>query len=369
MDETTFVTFAFNITKVMITYLTGNLLEAPTEALVNTVNTVGVMGKGIALQFKEQFPLNNQKYIKACKDGSLVTGTLLIVKEASLNGEKIIINFPTKKDWKHRSAYSYIESGLQALKVELDKGEIKSISIPPLGCGNGGLDWSKVKPMMEEYLKDLPVDIHIYEPNDAIKSYLQKAEQIPGKAKLTDKRAMLLYAMYGYELSMGESVNLFVANKLAYFLQQLGEPMRLTFQKASYGPFSPQVGHVLYQLNGTYLKGLEQFEAKPFEPLVLNYKAYEEVKNFVEQSLTAQQLTHLEALKNLINGFESFLALEVLATVAFIKHENKISDKSEILKTIAEWSPRKKREISETHVNLALDRLNLYEKMNLFSLN
>ena len=149
----------------MITYLTGNLLEAQTDALVNTVNTVGVMGKGIALQFKEQFPLNNQKYIKACKDGSLTIGILLIVKETSMTGEKIIVNFPTKKDWKHRSAYSYIESGLQALKTELEKGEIKSISIPPLGCGNGGLDWLKVRPMMEQYLKDLSVEIYIYEPN------------------------------------------------------------------------------------------------------------------------------------------------------------------------------------------------------------
>ena len=367
MNETNFFIFALNSKNDMITYLKGNLLEAHTAALVNTVNTVGVMGKGIALQFKEQFPRNNQVYIKACKDGSLTIGTLLIVKETTLNGEKTIVNFPTKKDWKHRSAYSYIESGLEALKAELEKGEIKSIAIPPLGCGNGGLDWAQVQPMMEKYLKDLPIDIQIYEPNDAIKSYLQKTEETPKKAKLTDKRAMLLSAMYSYELSMGENVNLFVANKLAYFLQLLGEPMRLKFEKASYGPYSPQIGHVLYQLNGTYLKGLEQLEAKPFEPLFLNYNAYDEVKNFVEQSLTAQQLVHLQALKNLINGFESFLALEVLATVAFIKYENKTSNKNVILQTIAEWSPRKKREISENYVNLALERLKYYEQENLFN--
>lgn len=361
MNETTFVTFAFKRKNVMITYLKGNLLEANTEALVNTVNTVGVMGKGIALQFKERFPHNNQVYIKACKEGSLTIGTLLIVKESILDGEKIIINFPTKKDWKHRSSYSYVESGLQALKAELEKNEIKSIAIPPLGCGNGGLDWAKVKPIMETYLKDLKLDIQIYEPNEAIKSYLQKTEQTPTKTKLTDKRAMLLSAMYSYELSMGENVNLFVANKLAYFLQLLGEPMRLKFEKAPYGPFSPQIGHVLYRLNGTYLKGLEQFEAKPFEPLLLNYDAYDEVKDFISQSLTIQQLTYLETLKKLITGFESFLALEVLSTVAYIKHEQKKGDKNEILKAIAEWSPRKKREISENYVEVALKRLESYE--------
>ena len=350
----------------MITYITGNLLEASTEALVNTVNTVGVMGKGIALQFKEQFPHNNKEYIKACKNGSLTIGTLLIVKELTLKGEKIIINFPTKKDWKHRSSYSYIESGLDALVKELQKGHIQSVSIPPLGCGNGGLDWEKVKPLIEQYLKDLPIDICIYEPNEAIKDHLQKVEQQPTKAKLTDKRAMLLMAMYNYELSMGENVNLFVANKLAYFLQRLGEPMRLTFQKASYGPFSTQVGHVLYQLNGTYIKGLEQFEAKPFEPLYLNYSAFDEIKTFAEQTLTQQQKGYLDALKTLLNGFESFLALEVLATVDYVKHEYKTNDKQVILDAIAQWSTRKKREMPENHVGLALDRLNAYEDVAFF---
>lgn len=348
----------------MITYQTGNLLEASTTALVNTVNTVGVMGKGIALQFKEAFPQNNKVYVKACKDGSLTVGTLLIVKESLLSGDKIIVNFPTKKDWKQRSAYAYIESGLQALATELKKGAIPSIAIPPLGCGNGGLDWTKVRPMMEQYLKDLPVDIRIYEPNEAIKNQLQQVEKSTKQAQLTDKRAMLLYAMYRYELSMGESVNLFVANKLAYFLQRLGEPMRLTFQKAFYGPYSPQIAHVLYQFNGTYLKGLEQFDAKPFEPLSLNYNAYKDIKDYVEQSLSAQQQGHLKALEQLISGFESFLALEVLATVDFIRKENTSISPTEIVKAIAEWSPRKAREMTDTYVKVALERLTKYEAMS-----
>lgn len=344
----------------MITYQIGNMMEAQTEALVNTVNTVGVMGKGIALQFKERFPNNNKEYIKACKSKNLDIGKLLIVDETTLEGRKIIINFPTKKDWKHRSAYAYIESGLMALVVELQKGHIKSVAIPPLGCGNGGLDWAKVKPMMEQYLQDLPVDIQIYEPNDAIKLHLQKESKQQKEAVLTDKRAMLLYAMFNYELSMGENTNVFVANKLAYFLQRVGEPMRLTFKKASYGPYSPQVAHVLYQLNGTYLKGLEQFEAKPFEPLYLNYAAYNQIKRHVEQSLTTEQQQHLTSLTHLIQGFESFLALEVLATVDFLKKENPNLDKEGIAKAIAEWSPRKKQQMTDTLITIALERLNTY---------
>ena len=347
----------------MIKYQKGNLLEAQTEALVNTVNTVGVMGKGIALQFKEQYPHNFQVYQKACKNGSFTVGSLLIVKETTLNGEKLIVNFPTKKDWKHPSTYSYIETGLQALVKELDKNEIKSIAIPPLGCGNGGLDWAKVKPLMEQYLKDLPLDIVIYEPNEAIKKHLQEKEQKVKNAKLTDKRAMLLSAMYSYELSMGENVNLFVANKLAYFLQRIGEPMRLTFEKAPYGPFSTQVGHFLYQFNGVYIKGLEQFDAKPFEPLILNYNIYEELNKYINQTLTPQQHTHLKALKTLTTGFESFLALEVLATVDYIRQEHKTNDKNTILELIGNWSNRKKQEIKAKHVDLALERLNAYEEM------
>lgn len=344
----------------MIAYQIGNMMEAQTEALVNTVNTVGVMGKGIALQFKEQFPYNNKEYIKACKSGDFDIGKLLIVDETTLEGRKIIINFPTKKDWKHRSSYAYIESGLKALATELQKGHIKSIAIPPLGCGNGGLDWAKVKPMMEQYLQDLPVDIQIYEPNDAIKAQLQKENKKKKEAVLTDKRAMLLYAMFNYELSMGENTNVFVANKLAYFLQRVGEPMRLTFNKASYGPYSPQVAHVLYQLNGTYLKGLEQFEAKPFEPLYLNYAAYNLIKKHVEQSLTPEQRQHLVSLTHLIHGFESFLALEVLATVDFLKKENPKLDKEGIAKAIAEWSPRKKQQMTDTLITIALERLDTY---------
>ena len=178
---------------------------------------------------------------------------------------------------------------------------------------------------------------------------------------LNDKQIMLLYAMFNYELSMGENVNLFVANKLAYFLQRIGEPMRLNFEKAPYGPFSHQVAHVLYYLNGTYLKGLEQFEAKPFEPLVLNYAAYDVLKKHIEQSITEEQRKRLALLKALISGFESFLALEVLATVDFLKKENNQLNKEDIIKAIAEWSPRKAQQMTDTYVTIALERLSHYE--------
>ncbi len=340
----------------MILYKIGNLLESSAEAYVNPVNTIGVMGKGIALQFKEAFPQNYKLYVKACKNKALDIGILFIHKEQTTQTEKIIINLPTKKDWKNPSLYEYVEKGLEALNLELQKGGIKSIAIPPLGCGNGGLSWTKVQPLMESYLKNLDVLVEIYAPNEGIKAQLQAVK--PSKPMvLTPKRAMLLYMMFQYELSMGENVNLFVANKLAYFLQRLGEPLRLTFQKATYGPYSPQVGHVLYQLNGHYLKGLEQNEAKAFEPLILDYDTYPLIIKQLQTELSTEQQTRLNTLQQLIAGFESFFALEVLASVDFLRQQDPNLSLSILRQSLFEWSPRKGAQMSENYVQIALNRL------------
>ncbi len=271
----------------MIHYVTGNLLDAPAQALVNTVNTVGVMGKGIALQFREAYPENYKAYRQACAEHQLAPGQLLVVREKNLQGEKTIVNFPTKTEWFQPSRYEWIEAGLKALLQAIAEHKIQSIALPPLGCGNGKLEWSKVKPLMERYLSDLDIEVLIYAPNEAVKSVLQAQEQ-SSRAQLTPARAMLLYGLYHYE-SMGENSSLFVANKLAWFLQRLGEPLRLTFKAHHYGPYSVQVGHVLYALNGSYLRGLEQNSARPFDPLQLDYASFEAVKNYVDTQLDTAQ--------------------------------------------------------------------------------
>lgn len=268
----------------MITFLQGDLLRSDADALVNTVNTVGVMGKGIALQFKNQFPKNYKVYKEACKTGALRPGQMLVVKDGDLLREKYIVNFPTKEHWKAPSKLEYIEKGLPALKEAIIQHQIKSIAIPPLGCGSGGLDWNVVKPMIIDKLSDLDIDILVYEPNAAIKSILQ-AEDKPRDAKLTPAKAMLLYLMFHYE-SVGDISSLFAANKLAYFLQESGESLRLTFTAHHYGPYSVQLNHVLGAVNGVYLKGLEQNQAKAFEPLLLNYERYAEVEQFIQSQLS-----------------------------------------------------------------------------------
>lgn len=346
----------------MIKYIEGDLLSTDAQALVNTVNTVGVMGKGIALQFKERFPSNLNAYITACKKGELVPGKMLVVKERVISGEeKIIINFPTKKDWKHKSKYEYIEEGLKDLVEVIKEYQIKSIAIPPLGCGNGGLKWSEVKLLMEKYLNELDdVQILIFEPSDAVKEILKKQE-LNKDVKLTPARALLLYAMFYYE-SLGENSSLFVANKLAYLFQRLGEPSfkTLKFQANRYGPYSPQVSHLIHTLNGKYLRGMEQMKLTAFEPIELQYDKVSEVSSFVKKELKSNQVDKLKNLLSLIDGFQSTLSLEILASVDYIKKENPNISKDETVKAIQSWSYRKKNLFKEKYISIAYDHLEKY---------
>lgn len=345
----------------MIRYTTGNLLEADTQALVNTVNTVGVMGKGIALQFAERYKSNLRTYKEACKSGELQVGRLLVTTDADIHGERIIINFPTKKDWKHRSSYAYIEAGLVELVHVMVARGIQSIAVPPLGCGNGGLDWAKVKPMIEAHLGALDAEVVVYEPSAAIKQVLQKENT--REAKLTPGRAMLLHALFNFE-RLGEPASLFVANKLAFFLKLLGEPQlkRLEFKPANYGPYSVQVQHALYDLNGVYLKGLEQHDAKPFEELNLNYDRLNEVQRFIADTLTADQHARLDRLTELVAGFRSTYALELLSSVAFILQDEPSLDIAGIQERMKSWSKRKGSLAAEENVRIAYEHLAAYSK-------
>jgi O-acetyl-ADP-ribose deacetylase (regulator of RNase III)/uncharacterized protein YwgA len=340
----------------MIKYTTGNLLNAKTDALVNTVNTVGVMGKGIALQFKERYKENFRVYHAKAKAKELKVGDILVVKDHDLSGAKLIFNFPTKQHWKGNSKMEYIEAGLEDLKRKIIEYGVKSIALPPLGCGNGGLDWNVVKALIERELKDLPVEILVFEPNASIKAQLEKETRKPEVKKLTPGRAMLLYLMFLYE-EKGEPGSVFVANKLAYFLQRSGEKMRLTFQPHLYGPYSAQVQHVLYSLNGKYLSGLEQNQIGPFEPLKLNYEKLEEVRTYVTKELDASQRSRLSSVMSLLSGFESTFSLELLATVDYLLAEKGSKTKEEVMKEIESWSERKTKVFKPHYIDTAMNRL------------
>lgn len=337
------------------------MLESGAQALVNTVNTVGVMGKGIALQFKEAFPSNNKAYVTACKRKELVPGKILAVWDENLQlGKKCIINFPTKTHWRQPSKYEYIEKGLVALADFLKKEKIKSVAIPPLGCGNGGLEWSKVRPIIEQALSELDMDIYLFEPNAAIKKVLQQ-QAVKKDVKLTPARALLLYMLFAFE-SMGEYSSLFAANKLAYFLQRKGQNLKLEFKPYHYGPYAIGVEKVLYHLNGVYLKGMEQGQAKPFEALQLNYEKWEEVKHYVNHKLSNADAERLKSLIRFISGYTSELSLEILATVDFILAENPKYTLEQVNQAISGWNMRKKELFKEEYVERAYHHLMNYRE-------
>jgi O-acetyl-ADP-ribose deacetylase (regulator of RNase III) len=323
----------------MIHYKTGNLLDSEAEALVNTVNTVGVMGKGIALQFKNMFPNNFKLYAQACKNKEVKVGQLLVTEEeALLTGKKIIINFPTKTNWRLPSEYQYIEAGLTELVRVIREKNIKSIAIPPLGSGNGGLDWNKVKQILEKYLTDVDCDIHIYEPSVAIQEVLKKE-----RVKLTPARAMLLSVLYEL-VRNGEFVSEFSSEKIAYFLQRFGakEAFKLEFQPNFYGPYSGKVKHVLYYLNGSYIMGYSSKDKKPFEELGLILDAELEVNEFLDKPENATLKNTVEKTKSFLTGFYSPFGLELLSTIDFIISEKDAKTTEAITRELENWSDRKK---------------------------
>ena len=343
----------------MINFTKGDILASDCQALVNTVNTVGVMGKGIALQFKKRYPANYLLYKKACDNKELVIGQLLIVDEIDQQGERVIINFPTKKHWRQKSEYSYIKEGLETLKAELLARKITSIAIPPLGCGHGGLDWTRVRQMIEEALGGLDLRVVVYEPNADIAAKLRK-EEPRTSGKLTPARAMLLQAQYAYERE-GEQTSLFTATKLAYFLQRLGEPLNLDFKPYLYGPYDYQVAKVMQHLNGAFITGMEQGNPRPFEPLYLDYARKPEVDVYRKEQLSAAQQERLSRLERLLTGFESAYALEILSTVDFLRDKQGAQSVEEIQQEAKKWSNRKRDLLQPRYIEVALDHLQEFE--------
>lgn len=350
----------------MIHYIKGNLLESEAEALVNTVNTVGVMGKGIALQFKEAFPENYRVYNNACRKKELHVGELLVVEDSNLtSGPKIIINFPTKTHWKLPSEYSYIEQGLLALRKEIERHHIKSIAIPPLGSHNGGLDWLRVKQMIEATLSDLNCDIYLYEPSDVIVERM-KSERV----KLTPARAMLLILLSDLNRN-GEFASVFAAEKLVYFMQRLGaeDIFKIEFKPYYYGPYSGgKVAHVLYALNGSYIKGMGGMENRPFDYIWLLEDAEREATLFVSETKNAGQLINIcEKTKILLRDYYSNYSLELLSSVDYLLnnvpalHNWKNKDDETVLDIltteIQNWSKRKEQLFKRIYLKEAYNYL------------
>jgi O-acetyl-ADP-ribose deacetylase (regulator of RNase III)/uncharacterized protein YwgA len=337
----------------MIHYIQGNLFDSKAQALVNTVNTHGVMGKGIALQFKKLFPQNFKLYSQACKSENIGIGKLFVTKDQNIQtGEKIIVNFPTKKDWRNPSEYSYIEKGLDDLLIKIESYQIQSIAIPPLGAGNGGLDWEKVKQIIENKLKGLDIEVWVYEPSGAINEKLEHK-----RVKLTDARALLLFVLFDL-VRNGEYVSEFSSEKVCYFLQKFGgqKYFKLQFEPNFYGPYSGKVRYVLNVMNGSYLMGYSDMNKKPFQPLTLLPEAYDEVKSYVESKPELLKIANQTI--EFLRGFYSDFGLELLSSVDYLVRTTNSNNSKEIINYLEGWNDRKRSMFSNPkYINISLQRI------------
>jgi|SRR5690606_37308725 len=337
----------------MITFKTGNIFESTADALVNTVNTEGIMGKGIALQFKKEFPNNYKVYRELCKKKEFGIGDLLFFEESNfVLGSKWIINFPTKTTWRKPSEYSYIEKGLETLVNKVSEYPISSIAIPPLGSGNGGLEWSKVKDIIVKMLKHLDLDITVYEPNAQIREKMKNE-----RVKLTEARAMLLFMLYRL-VENGEFVSEFSSEKICYFLQRFGakEYFKLNYKPNFYGPYSGLVKRVLNHLNGSYIMGYGGMDKKPFEEMSMVIDGEEAVLKYIEKDTKLKEI--VTKTDKFLTGFYSDFGLELLSTIDYISQQKNTLDKTVIKKELELWSDRKRTLFSSEHfIDVSINHL------------
>jgi O-acetyl-ADP-ribose deacetylase (regulator of RNase III) len=334
--------------------LSGNILASNADALVNTVNCIGYMGKGIALQFKKAYPTNFLVYHKYCTQGKLSPGTMLVYETGAMVGPRFIINFPTKKHWRETSHYEYIQQGLNDLVDVIREKNIRSIAIPPLGCGNGGLDWKKVRPMIEKAMQPLhEVHVEIYEPIGAPDPASMPIGTV--RPRLTSARALLIALMDAY--SQGAyRLTLLEIHKLAYFLQEAGQPLKLKYDKGHYGPYAPNLNKVLEVLEGHFTRGYGDSQA-PDVDINLLPGAREEAQQFLKDA--TEESKHLRSVGALIEGFESPYGMELLASAHWLaKYEAPcVLDLNGACKGFAQWNERKRTIFKPEHIRIAWDRL------------
>ncbi len=334
----------------MVEFLTGNLLEADVDALVNTVNTEGVMGKGVALQFKRAFPNNYKAYRAACAAGEVKLGRMFVFDTGRLERPRYIINFPTKDRWRSRSRLGDIEAGLQDLRRVLGELEVETVAVPPLGCGLGGLRWSDVRPRIEAALADLPVRVLVFEPHGA-----PAPERMPERRprpRMTPFRATLIWLLSRY-LAPGESASPLEVQKLLYFLQEAGEPLKLRFEKQRYGPYADAARHAVQDLEGHQLTGFG--DGTGWGDVRLLPGALEEATAFLADRPDTHE--RYQRVEQLIDGFETPYGLELLATTHWVALHEQADDPGTAGERVRAWSARKGHLFTDEHVTVAWQRL------------
>ncbi len=340
----------------------GNVLTADVDALVNTVNTVGVMGKGIALQFKRAHPANYAAYRAAYERGELEIGRIFVFDTGRLGPGRYILNFPTKRHWRSGSRLEDIRAGLDDLIRVVRDLQIASVAVPALGAGNGGLDWGDVRPLIAEAAGRMPATrVVVFPPAGA-----PPADAMPvgtARPELTRGRAVLLVAIARYlaqanTLESRTGVSELEIQKLAYFLQLFDLPLGLRFRRGRYGPYAETLHPVLQEMEGHQIIGYGDRSAPVLDLRPIRVTAggdAEAVACLVGDSAAEEAI---DAVMRLIEGFETPYSVELLATVHFASSQDGVAaDDGALSELVASWSLRKARLFTDEHVRLAAGRL------------
>jgi len=348
----------------MISFTQGNLLEADVEAVVNTV---GIMGKGIALMFKDRFPENFAVYAQACEHEEVRIGRMFVTENKRLFGPKWIINFPTKTNWRVKTKIEWIAEGLEDLVRVIKEKNIRSIAVPPLGCGNGGLNWADVRLMIVDALEGIEgLEVVIYEPT----SKYQNVAKRRGVEKLTPARALISEIVRQYCL-LGIECSILEVQKLAWFMERgiknagVDDPLKLQFSANKYGPYSDKLRHLLDALDGSYLKCDKRLaDADPYDLIWFNEAKRDRVQAYLNSGEGKKYTGALAWTSRVIDGFESPLGMELLATVDWlIERKNVERSIAGIMNSLRNWNDdavagaRKLKIFDERVISVALDQL------------
>ena len=355
----------------MLKECNGDLLTAETDALVNTVNTVGVMGKGIALQFKRAFPENFRAYSAACKAGDVEVGSMFVHRNFTLGGPDWIINFPTKRHWRNPSRLEWIDKGLDDLIAVVLQLGIKSVAIPPLGAGNGGLEWATVRELIIRKISPVTstVDFVIYAPATGPRSI------VGAHVRMTWGRATLIRLLEGYVRSRArtepwsgsEGASALEIQKLMYFANMVAPKLGLVFKQGKYGPYSEQVRHLIQGMEGSFLRGFGD-GASPvlnLEPIGPTSEGAQQAARVDEEFEGAISRDIVAPTTLLVEGFEGAYGLELLASVHWIMVNDETAvDVRQVAERVQSWSSRKGRLFTEDHIRRAMSRVDVAGRFN-----
>ena len=357
----------------MITFTQGNLLEADVEAAVNTVNTVGIMGKGIALMFKERFPQNFEAYAHACEDKEVRIGKMFVSENREFFGPKWIVNFPTKTHWRANTQLEWIEQGLHDLVWVIREKNIRSIAVPLLGCGNGGLHWDVVRPLVVAALEKVEgLEAVVYEPT----AKYQNVAKRTGVEELTPARALVAEMVRRYCL-LGIDCSILEVQKLAWFIERgvkrlkAMDPLRFKFAADKYGPYSHNLQKLLNDLDGSYLRCDKRLsDAGPLDLIWFNGAKKDSVSAYLSSGEGKIYAGVLEWASSTIDGFESPFGMELLATVDWLLEVDGVKPTVEkVLDGLNQWagdkaaSQRKRKIFDKRSISIALAQLDQANKL------